>query len=103
MGTKLKRFTISEEYICDVMEEKPIALMLSNGQEMHGTSIRHIDHPEFTKLREKLGKQGYIKIEHGWLNGDRVLKPFYLNKHKFSKGDKFLSAIAMAVMFETSK
>lgn len=103
MGTKLKRFSIAKEYICDVREEKPIALVLSDGQEMHGTSMRYIDHPEFTKLREKLGKQGYIEIERGWHNGDRVLKPFYLNGLKFEKGDKFLSAIAMSVHMESKK
>ena len=103
MKAKISRFRLHKKYFTDVMEEKPIALVLSNGQEMHGTSIRHIDHPEFTKLREKLGKQGYIEIERGWLNGDRVLKPFYLNKHKFSVGDKFLTAMAMGVMIEAAK
>ena len=99
----LPKFKLLKKYFTDVMEEKPIALVLSDGQEMHGTSMRYIDHPEFTKLREKLGKQGFIKIERGWLNGDRVLKPFYLNRHKFSVGDKFLTAMAMGVMFKTSK
>ena len=103
MKAKISRFRLHKKYFTDVMEEKPIALVLSNGQEMHGTSMRHIDHPEFTKLREKLGKQGYIQIERGWHNGDRVLKPFYLNGFKFEKGDKFLSAIAMSVHMESKK
>ena len=47
------------------------------------------DHPEFTKLRELLGEQGYIRIERNWWNGDSVLKPFSLNGHKFKKNDQF--------------
>ena len=58
-------------------------------------SIGNKDHDEFTKLREQLGKDGYITIERGWWNGDRVVKPFYLNDVKFSKGDKFCCASAM--------
>ena len=58
-------------------------------------SISNKDHDEFTKLREQLGKDGYITIERGWWNGDRVVKPFYLNDVKFSKGDKFSCASAM--------
>lgn len=58
-------------------------------------SLSSEDHPEFTKLREQLGKEGYITIERGWWNGDRVVKPFYLNDVKFSKGDKFCCASAM--------
>jgi hypothetical protein len=27
------------------------------------------DHPEFAKLREQLGAEGYITIERGWVNG----------------------------------
>ena len=52
------------------------------------------DHPEFTKLRESLGEQGYIKIERSWWNGDSVLKPFSLNGHKFKKNDQFSCASA---------
>lgn len=54
-----------------------------------------IDHPEFTKLRELLGDQGYIKIERNWWNGDIVLKPFFLNGLKFKKGVTFPSASAL--------
>ena len=54
------------------------------------------DHPEFAKLREQLGTDGYIKIERGWWNGDRVLKPFVFNNVKFKTGEQFCSACAMA-------
>lgn len=53
------------------------------------------DHEEFTKLRETLGKLGYIKIERGWWNGDRVIKPFKLNGWIFKRGHKFPSAAAL--------
>ena len=56
-----------------------------------------IDHPEFTKMRNRLEKQGYIQIEHGWVNGDRALKPFSLNGFKFKKHDKFPCASAMDI------
>ena len=56
-----------------------------------------IDHPEFTKMRNRLEKQGYIQIEHGWINGDRALKPFSLNGFKFKKHDKFPCASAMDI------
>lgn len=58
-------------------------------------SISSIDHPEFTNLREQLGRDGFIRIERGWWNGDRVLKPFLLNNVKFKKGEQFSCAAAM--------
>jgi hypothetical protein len=53
------------------------------------------DHPEFTKLRDRLEADGYINTERGMWNGDRVLKAFYLNDKKFDIGDKFYCASAM--------
>jgi len=54
------------------------------------------DHPEFAKLREQLGIDGYIEIQRGWWNGDRVLKSFVFNGAKFKKGEQFCCASAMA-------
>ena len=54
-----------------------------------------IDHPSFTNTREWLGSQGYIKIENGWINGDRVLKPFYFNNVLLTEGEKFACGSAM--------
>ncbi len=59
------------------------------------SSIRSDDHPEFKALREKLGAEGYIKIERGWWNGDRVTKDFTLNNVEFCKGEQFLSGAAI--------
>lgn len=58
-------------------------------------SLSSIDHPSFTATREWLGKNGYIKIEKGWCNGDRVTKPFYFNNVYMEVGDKFSCASAM--------
>ena len=53
------------------------------------------DHPEFAKLREQLGADGYISIQRSWWNGDSVLKPFTLNGRKFKVGAQFSSGSAM--------
>ena len=57
------------------------------------------DHPEFAKLREQLGANGYISIQRSWWNGDSVLKPFTLNRRKFKVGAQFSSAGAMGTHF----
>lgn len=59
------------------------------------SSTKMIDHPKFTELREQLGQDGLISIERNCWNGDKVLKPFYLNDIKFNKGDTFRCAAAM--------
>ena len=53
------------------------------------------DHPSFEKVRRLLGNKGYIHIEESYSNGDRVLKPFYLNRYLFQEGDKFCCAGAL--------
>ena len=58
-------------------------------------SIGNKDHPEFAQLREQLERDGYIQVERGWWNGDRVLKAFQLNGVKFKKHDQFPCAAAM--------
>ena len=61
-----------------------------------GMGVTHSqDHPSFTEIRELLGRKGYIHIERGWSNGDRVLRPFYLNRMLFDIGDKFCCAGAL--------
>ena len=60
-----------------------------------GSTIGTKDHPEFTKLRNRLCKLGYISIEHSWINGDKVLTPFKLNKLDFKKGEQFPCASAL--------
>lgn len=59
------------------------------------SSVTSGDHPEFTKLRDRLEQDGFIKTERSWWNGDRVLKPFVFNGAKFKVGEQFCCAAAM--------
>lgn len=68
-----------------------------------GESYGTKDHPEFTKLRNKLCKLGYIQIESSYWNGDRVLKPFKLNELTFEKGESFLCAGALDIKLDLHK
>lgn len=67
----------------------------ATGGGRNGTISRSVDHPAFASLRKYLGQNGYINIETRWINGDRVMKPFYLNEVFFNVGDKFVCAAAM--------
>ena len=58
------------------------------------------DHPAFTSLRNRLEKEGYIKTERNWSNGDRVIKPFYLNNMYFEIGEQFSCAPALGVTYD---
>ena len=61
------------------------------------------DHPEFARLRDRLGELGYISIQRGWSNGDRVLKPFSLNSVTFEPGEQFCCAAAMKFHLERAQ
>ena len=109
-------FTINPEYLTDVTIHKEWNSYTNNGREPTAEELLLIlqgrgkcstthseDHPEFARLREQLGEQGYIKIERGWWNGDRVLKPFTLNGVEFEVGEQFSSACAMKHHLKFSK
>lgn len=112
----MKDFTIDEQYMTSVtirdvtyrakdpQNPTPDELMeiLKHGL-IKWSSTSSDDHPEFKKLREQLGATGYIEIERGWWNGDRVLKPFTLNGMKFKKGEQFSCGGAMGVTFAVKK
>ena len=53
------------------------------------------DGPEFKALRNQLEADGFIECQRSWWNGDRVLKPFVLNGHKFKKNEQFGSGAAL--------
>jgi hypothetical protein len=95
------KFTIEEEYVTsitirtDLSDPDPEKELINRLKYGPSFSIHDEDHPEFTKLREQLGAEGFISIQRGWWNGDRVLKPFTLNSKKFKKDDKFVCAGAM--------
>jgi hypothetical protein len=88
----LTSITIHIDHIKSLPEDEQLIAKLKGHQ---FSSTRSKDHPEFAKLRERLGEEGFIKIERGWWNGDRVIKPFQLNAKKFKTGDKFCSASAI--------
>ena len=111
----LKQFTIDEQYIVDVtvrtetdmikdrnnLTNDDLIKIIKGWDKM--VSISNKDHDEFTKLREQLGKLGYISIERGWWNGDRILKSFKLNEWVMKKGHKFPCAAAMSVSIKCAR
>jgi hypothetical protein len=116
LGVKmLKQFTIDESYICDVTvriehdfikdRNNPTPEDIIKALKGYDKSVTfsNKDHDEFTKLREELGRLGYIEIQRGWWNGDRVLKGFKLNEWTFRKGQKFCCAGAMMNSIQSAR
>lgn len=108
MMPKLREFYIDEAYLTDVTVVKEGNRYTDNGRVptpeetlelLKGKGAwrltGHEDHPEFAKLREELGRLGYIDIERSWNNGDRVVRPFKLNGRILSRGTQFSCAVAM--------
>lgn len=109
---KLRKFYIDEAYLCDVTIIREGNRYTDNGHEptaeemlklLKGEGewriIGHEDHPEFKKLREELGRLGYIDIERSCINGDRVRKSFKLNGYIARKGWQFSCATALGCHF----
>lgn len=104
----MREFSILEEYLTNVSDNyvkykydttkelthAQLVEILVNGNIAY-TSRGSKDHPKFTELREQLEKEGYIKVERSWSNGDYVLKPFKLNGKAFNKNEQFVCAAAM--------
>jgi hypothetical protein len=87
-------FIIKEEYLTTCNEA--FTWISPTGSGPSGTIAKAVDHPAFAALRQHLNTHGYIEMQTGWVNGDRVRKPFCLNEVYFAVGDKFVSASAMA-------
>jgi hypothetical protein len=108
-------FTIPEEYICDVTVRTEHDFIEDRNNPTHddlikilkgydkAVSISSKDHDEFTKLRNQLEAEGYIQTVRNCWNGDRVLKPFYLNGWRFKKNHRFPCAAALKVSIECAK
>jgi hypothetical protein len=108
-------FNIPEEYITDVTVRTEYDFIKDRNNPTHEDIIKILkgydksftistkDHDEFTKLRNQLEELGYIKCERGWWNGDRVLKPFYLNGWKFKRNHKFPCASALRGSIECAR
>jgi len=92
----MKKFKIDKKYVTSVRKEENVIFYCDTGEQIEGMALSHIDHPKFTELRDKLESEGYIKTERLFWNGDRVLKPFYLNGTKFNKGQQFSCASALS-------
>lgn len=101
----MKTFRLSKKYICQVCTSNKIKLHNANDSLLDDSVIStgFDDHPEFEKLRNKLEKKGYIKVERNWVNGDIVLVSFYLNKLKFKKNELFPCASAIQIRMEMLK
>jgi len=85
-------YTIDEKYLtsCNV------AYSYINPDGTKGGTHSTVDHPAFAALRKHLSYNEYIQIPtYPCVNGDRVLKPFYLNDVYFGVGEQFLSASPM--------
>lgn len=105
-------FTLDDAFICDVpykrvINQKPIESnkdLLDAIKQTNVITIRGSDpHPEFERFRFQLEADGYIKVERGWCNGDRVLRPFRLNGCLFKKGETFPCAAAMSIHLRVEK
>jgi len=85
-------FTLPEHYF----ESIPMGFTSMNtDSNVPSSDMSTIDHPAFTRLRDRLENEGYIKTERNGSNGDRVLKRFKLNDHWFEEGEQFPCASAM--------
>jgi hypothetical protein len=104
MKNPIKQFKLKNEYFCSVQDIKYAILHdLSGKIVLQGNSVGVKDHPEFTKLRNRLSKMGYILMETSYWNGDIVLKPFKLNKVNFKKGEQFACADAINIKMNSLK
>lgn len=112
----MKEFLIDEQYLTSIAIHKTWNTYTKNGRKPTPDELLKIikgegncsttstdDHPEFTKLRDALEADGFIKTERTWWNGDRVLKPFKLNGHTFQKGEQFSCAGAMKYHLTTRR
>jgi hypothetical protein len=104
----MKKFYIDIAYVVSVIDRKEHRIKRWIGETEADFLIRKLssdnspvfsisseDHPEFAKLREQLGTEGYIEIQRNSWNGDRAIKPFTLNGVMFDTGDRFLCAAAI--------
>jgi len=109
----VKKFQINEEFITSITIHQDIVVKSDIKDEQgnvgikkgtKGTGTRNEDHPEFTKLRNRLSEDGFIEKEDRWVNGDSVLKAFALNDVLiFKKGEQFSCASALEATLSRGK
>lgn len=105
-------FTLDERFMCDVPYKRVLnATPIESNQDLldaiKQTNVMIVSgadpHPEFERFRCQLETEGYIEVERGWHNGDRVLKPFRLNGFLFKRGSKFPCAPAMGISIQVAR
>lgn len=84
------RASLTDEELVRVLQGKDICSTHANA-----------DHPEFYKLRCLLEKEGYIRVERRWWNGDSVLKEFTLNGARFNVNEQFQCGAAIKYQLES--
>lgn len=94
------RYRIDPKYVCEVADNI-ICEQTTTGS--NWSSSGSVDHPTFARLRTHLEKKGYLATQRSWSNGDRVIKPFYINDVLFNEGGRFLCASAMLSHLERSE
>jgi hypothetical protein len=83
-----------------VTDEDLVEVLKGNGNRAVGGSD---DSEEFKALRNRLESEGYINVQRGWWNGDRVLKTFFLNGVRFDPDDQFPSGAAMKLHLQFAR
>ena len=91
----MEEFTIDPEFFVSV----PVKFTYTENDVKYEITTS-VDHPSFAAMRDHLDHRGFIKIEHGWCNGDKVVKDFKLNGKEFIALDKFVSAGAMKYKYK---
>jgi hypothetical protein len=96
-----EQLSFADEFPPCIYIDRDKLTSVSMGYNWNGFSMIYSqDHPAFTQLRERLNEEGYIEIQRGWWNGDRVTKPFYLNNMYFDIGEQFSCAPALGVTYD---
>lgn len=60
---------------------------------------KHAQHPSAKAIWDYLYDNGYVE-KGRWINGDTVLKDFYINRYWFKEGDKFCCSGALKYTLE---
>lgn len=81
----IQSFDIKEEYMTDL----PVTYSWTSESGKPCSILSHASHPAFEALRIRLERDGFIKVERGWHNGDRVIRSFKLNGVMLYPGDRF--------------
>lgn len=98
--TKIIRVFIAKEHLVSV----PDNLVIYDENCYHlFKSLGTKDHPIFTRSRNWLHQNGYIIKEENLINGDNVLKQFYLNNHLLKVGEKFACAAYWGIHLRNKK